>query len=206
MKHIFLVLGMTLSAFTYAFATDANSSAPSASAAAGFSGGNDLTAVIISGEISVSCPGNTSGPSFVNVSCTEEILNPSEYAYFLGSKNNGATKVTLRSIWQNGKVRTKNSNYNSELGRSTDNFNLWIETVLQSALLDYGKNTIQYTLSNSAGAAVESGQFIANVSRGEPAECAYGGVYYADNPSDCNADAYLDKYCARYFHAHNYCQ
>ena len=170
--------------------------------ATGFSGGDQYHAQVISGRLNVSCIGSGPGPTFGTAYCHDEILNPGEYAYFEGPKVD-ADKVTLVATRENGSIsKVKTSDYDSATAKSKKSFNLWISTVLQRPLLDYGKNTVTYTLSKN-GNNVEQGTFMVEVVKGEKAVCQRVGFYTSSNSADCQTP---DNLCARYFNENNYCQ
>ena len=103
----------------------------------------------------------------------------------------------------NGTTREKAKGWDSAKGRSTDTFNLWISTLLQRPLLDYGANAVHYSLTKD-GKPVREGSFTANVRRGEARSCRYRRHYTSHNMSDCRAGS--TTLCDRYFRDENYCR
>lgn len=169
--------------------------------AAGFSAGENFTTERISGNIMISCV----GPNMSTVGtahCVSENLNPAEYSYFVGSKID-ATEVVLQATDEQGRKSTiKKEKYDSVLGKSKKPFNLWIATVFQRPLLNYGKNNIEYKLLKN-GLEVESGNFMVEVATGASRQCTRGGYYYSNNLNDCS---FPQSYCSRYFMENNYCR
>lgn len=170
--------------------------------AQGLSGGDQFTSVNIEGRLSVSCMGTQGGPSYGTASCRMNLLNPGEYSFFVGPKVD-ADSVSLQATWENGKVsKVKTEKYDSATGRSKKSFNLWIATLLQRPLLDFGKNTVNYKLLKN-GNIVEEGEFIVNVVSGGTKACQRAGFYTSSNNNDC---AQPSQFCDRYFREYNYCQ
>jgi len=173
------------------------------SRATGLSGGDQYSTVSIEGRLSVSCTGSTTtGPSYGTAYCNSEILNPGEYSYFVGSKVD-ADSVTLQATWENGKTsKVKTEKYDGVNGKSAKSFNLWISTLLQRPLLNYGKNTVKYSLTKN-GSTVEEGTFVVDVVTGAKSVCQRSGYYTSTNNQDCSFPSNL---CSRYFAENNYCQ
>lgn len=170
--------------------------------AAGLSGGDQFSAQLVEGRLNVSCMGTGSGPTFGSAYCRSEILNPGEYSFFIGPKTD-ADIVTLQATHEDGSIsKAKKSDYDSVNGKSKKSFNLWIRTVLQRPLLDYGKNIVTYTLSKN-GRDIEQGTFNVEVVKGGRAVCQRIGFYTSSVSSDC---ATPENFCARYFAENNYCQ
>ena len=169
--------------------------------AAGFTAGEQFNAIALEGRLSVSCFDAT-GSSYGTTYCSSEILNPAEYSYFKGP-NIDADSVTLQATWESGKVtKTKTEKYDAKTGKSKKSFNLWISTLLQRPLLDYGKNTVAYKLTKG-GAVVEEGTFIVEVTKGEKRVCQRPGFYQSNNKQDCS---FPSNFCSRYFQENNYCR
>ncbi len=168
----------------------------------GFQTGNEFTATIIRGRISVSCSegGRHDSASF---RCSDEVLDPAEFVRFTGPKGVDADKVTLAATWASGKTREKTKGYDPAAGRSTGRFNLWISTLFQRPLLDYGRNAIRYILKKGGKPVLEGG-FVANVRRGETRQCRYRRHYFSSDLGDCRSAT--TRMCERYFREENYCQ
>lgn len=171
--------------------------------AAGLSGGDIFTTTDIEGRLNVSCFGpNTTGPSFGSASCRMNFLSPGEYSYFIGPKID-ADSVSLQATWQGGKTsKVKTEKYDGVNGKSKKSFNLWISTLLQRPLLDYGMNEVKYTLTKN-GTTVETGTFTVEVRAGEDRVCQRIGSYTSNNNQDC---AQASQLCDRYFADQNYCK
>jgi hypothetical protein len=173
-----------------------------AQAEVGFKNGNQLTAVLSQGEITVQCDGdNMGGPTFGSFICQEEILLTGEYDYFQGPAGIKADEVTLTALHQDGSQRAKSSGYDSEKGQSLKSFNLWISTLLQRPLLDFGLNKISYKMTSQGQKAAE-GEFFAQVKDGGRRICPRRGHYYSHISSDCQSGFSL---CHRFFNENNYC-
>lgn len=170
--------------------------------AAGFSGGDTFTSQNIEGRLTVSCMGTQPGPSVGVANCRMNLLNPGEYSYFLGPKVD-ADSVSLQATWENGKKsKVKTEKYDGNLGKSKKSFNLWISTVLQRPLLDFGKNVVSYTLTKN-GTVVEQGEFDVQVGSAGTKYCARSGFYTSSNNQDCSM---AQTFCDRYFRDNNYCE
>lgn len=170
--------------------------------AASLSGGDQFTAISVEGNLSVQCMGTNNGPSYATAHCESEILNPAEYSYFQGP-NIDADTVSLQATWENGKTtKSKTANYDSVKGKSTKSFNLWIQTLLQRPLLNYGKNIVKYTLTKN-GKTVEEGNFNVEVVKGGNSVCPRMGYFTSNNSQDC---AFPNNFCSTFFQQNNYCQ
>lgn len=170
--------------------------------AQGLSGGDQFTSLNIEGRVSVSCFNTQGGASHGSAYCGMNILNPGEYSFFVGPKID-ADSVSLQATWENGKKsKVKTEKYDQVKGKSKKSFNLWIATVLQRPLLDFGKNIVNYKLTKN-GNVVEEGEFIVNVVSGGTKTCQRTGFYTSNNSNDC---AQPTQMCDRYFRDYNYCQ
>lgn len=174
-----------------------------AKAEVGFKNGNNITAVLSQGEITVHCQdsGMPGGPTFGAFRCQEEILLTGEYDYFVGPQGVKGDNVSLTATHEDGSQRTKSVGYDSEKGQSTKTINLWIATLLQRPLLNPGKNVVAYKISLD-GKTTSSGQFVATVKDGGRKVCSRRGVYWSNNSSDCQSG---NNMCWRYFQENNYC-
>lgn len=169
---------------------------------AGFATGNAFYAVMLYGRASVSCRENGQS-DHASFRCGEEVLDPAEFVRFRGPKGLDADRVYLSAAWENGKTREKNAGYDGAKGESTSRFNLWISTLLQRPLLNYGKNSIRYVLKKDE-AVVREGTFTAEVKTGFRRDCRYRRHYSSSDLSDCRAGA--TRVCGRYFRDENYCR
>lgn len=170
--------------------------------AAGLSGGPQFSTQNIEGRLSVQCLSTTPGPSYGAATCRGQVLNPGEYSFFVGPVID-ADKVTLVATHADGsKSKAKTENYDGAKGKSKKSFNLWISTVFQRPLLEYGANEVRYTLTKN-GSSVEEGTFTVNVVDGGRAVCQRTGFYTSSDSSDCSSP---QNFCSRYFSENNYCQ
>lgn len=168
----------------------------------GFSTGNEFSAVLLYGELSVSCSeGGQYDTAYYR--CREEVLDPAESARFTGPRGVDADRVELSAVWETGTVREKDSGWEPAAGRSAGRFNLWIRTLLQRPLLDYGRNAVRYRLTKD-GKIAREGELVAAVKRGQSRSCRRRRHYSSNNMSDCRAAA--SSLCDRYFRDEDYCQ
>ena len=170
----------------------------------GFKNGNSRTSLLSQGYITINCSGSGnvgSGPGIGSFTCQEAILLQGEYDYFIGPSGVDADKVTLTAIHEDGSQRSKTSQYNGEKGTSKDDFNLWISTLFQRPLLDYGENTIAYTLTKD-GKSILQGVFKVTVADGGKSVCTNRGFYYSSDNMDCQNGG---TYCSHFFRENNYC-
>lgn len=168
--------------------------------AAGLSGGDQYSAIRIEGQLTVQCPG--ANPATAQAYCGADLLNPGEYSYFVNG-NKDADHVSLQATREDGSVsKAKTVEYDSAKGISKKSFNLWIRTVLQRPLLDFGKNTVHYKMTKN-GTTVEEGDFVVTVADGGRFSCRRIGHYISTLPTDCATPQNL---CSRFFQENNYCQ
>jgi len=165
----------------------------------GFDAGNDFSATPIYGEVSVTCNDNGRHER-ATFRCRDEILEPFDHVRFVGPDGVDADKVELSSTWESGKIRTKKKGYSN--GRSSGHFNLWIATLLQRPLLDYGANAVHFVMKK-AGVRVAEGDFKATVTKGERRNCSHRPHYWSSNESDCRTGSTV---CGRMFREQNYCR
>lgn len=149
------------------------------------------------GHLTISC----SDGRLSSTICRADVLFPVEFDYFYGPKGIKADTVQLTAVHQDGSQRTKSESYKSDLGRSKGRFNLWITSLTQRPLLDYGQNQITYKLF-AGDKVVEQGMFIVEVIVGPSLRCP-DRHYYENGPVNCNTPSVL---CDRYFYENNYCQ
>lgn len=174
----------------------------SASAAPiGFSHGNQMEANLIQGLVRVYCTGS-GGNSVAVFNCRDSSLHPRVYSHFLGPVDSRATEVQLTAINENGSRRVKESDYYGAGGRSTEAFNLWISTLFQKPLLQYGRNSVEFVLKDRKGNILTTGTFEAMVNRGEKRTCP-AAEYTSGDMNDCQS---LYSICQRYFEDFNYCR
>ena len=164
----------------------------------GFNKGNQFAYTPAVGNVVVYCP-NTGGarpggPTSASYQCNGYTFAPSEYALFVGPIVN-ADEVELTAFHQDGSTRTKSSSYDRTIGRSTDTFNLWIETLFQRPLLNLGRNDVRWTLKRK-GTIVANGTFIAEVLQRPTLRCPYASETSMD-PNDCRNPG---RVCNNYFY------
>lgn len=165
----------------------------------GFSGGSEYSSVPLNGSITVQC--NSGIESRVShFDCRSEVLFPYEFDYFYGPKMD-ADEVVLVASREDGSTRKKDGSYDGSAGRSKKHFNLWVSTVFQRPLLNFGKNSINFNLKKN-GRSVSTGNFEVNVSAGEPRYCARR-YYFSSTMQDCESNWSM---CQKYFADENYCQ
>lgn len=166
----------------------------------GFITGNQFTATPIEGEVTVNCSENGSFDT-VRWVCEDITLDPAEFVHFVTEPGGTADTVVLKATWENGKGREKSAGFDPATGKSKSRFNLWIMTLLQRPLLDYGVNKIDYKLTRD-GQVEKEGQFIATVTRGQKRLCSHD---YISSPTmtDCRSPSTV---CSQYFAHQNYCQ
>jgi hypothetical protein len=170
----------------------------SAHADVGFRGGNEMTAVLAEGDITVQCHRGT--PNVRYVRCRQDVLIGGEYDYFVGPKGVAADEVTLTARHEDGSSRTKKVDYDSKNGRSEKRINLWILTLLQKPLLDVGVNKISYKMTRGSKVSA-NGEFTATVKDGGRKICRRHG-YYNEFGGDCMNP---ERFCSQYFSENNYC-
>ena len=171
--------------------------------AAGFEAGNEFVATPLEGSISVTCNDFSTGErDFGTFICRDEILQPGEVLRFQGDVGVDADEVSLTAKWEDGSTRTKTKDYDPATGMSKGRFNLWIQTLLQRPLLDYGKNEINFQLTKDS-TPVQEGSFIANVAKGAKRTCSVREHFFSNTIRDCR---FPDDLCRRYFSMHNYCR
>jgi hypothetical protein len=170
-------------------------------AGVGFNAGNEYDATPLYGEVSVTCydNGRTEHASF---RCRDEILEPYDHVRFVGPEGVDADKVELEARWENGKTRKKKKGYDAAGRRSTGYFNLWIATLLQRPLLDYGRNAIHFVMKKD-GRRVAEGDFVATVNKAPRRVCRYRRHYTSHNASDCRGGSSV---CRQLFRDENYCR
>lgn len=189
MQKMFIVLLSVFVSFEFALAQGP-----------GLSGGELFEAQEVEGRVSVRCQ-SPQGSDFAVYYCSENILLPGEWDRFVHPDKVEGDEVTLVSHQESGKVRTKTKDYDATSGKSK-NFNLWIATLFQRPLLDYGLNRIDYEVTKR-GIVQDMGSFDVTVEQSsEPRQCR-SRTYFSSNLSDCRSGGY--NICQRYFRDLNYC-
>jgi hypothetical protein len=166
----------------------------------GFTAGNEFTATMLRGDLSIRCHehGET---DYARFSCQQQILDPAEYSYFVTEPGDDADTVTLKATWENGKTVEKTEKFDRTSGRSKGSFNLWISTLFQRPLLDIGKNQVQFKLSRN-GSSVRQGDFIAWIQEGADRKCPARFVT-SFRLEECRNPSLA---CGNYFRGENYCE
>jgi hypothetical protein len=170
----------------------------------GFEKGNTLTARDYQGQVTVHCnaPGDQQTYFY---SCHGNGLEPVEFSKFVIDPAHlagmDANQVALSATWENGHIVYKDMGFDSKSGKSKREFNLWINTLLQRALLNYGTNKIHYVLSKDDRTQAE-GDFIATVQKGSDSTCEPMFLYETLSSSCQNAY----EMCQRYFSQNTHCQ
>lgn len=166
----------------------------------GLSSGTAFTSQEIRGRVHLRCQ-SPRGNDFAIFHCAQNILRPGEWDSFVHPEKVDGDEVTLTSHQQSGKVREKSEDYNSETGES-DSFNLWIATLFQRPLLDYGLNRIDYEVTKD-GIVKDIGSFDVNVERSDSILRCPARTQYSSRLSDCRSSGH--QVCHRYFRGLNYC-
>lgn len=149
------------------------------------------------GHLSISCIDGRLSSTI----CRADVLFPVEFDYFYGPKGIKADTIQLTAVHQDGSRRTKSESYKSDLGRSKGRFNLWIVSLTQRPLLEFGQNQITYKLL-SGDQVADQGTFVVEVIAGPSLRCP-NSHYFENIPGNCNTPSVL---CDRYFYENNYCQ
>lgn len=169
----------------------------------GFSLGNDLVAAPIQGQVQVTCTGFNGNSSAV-YTCRDIALDPQAYDFFVGPQDGYADTVELTAIHEDGSSRTKTEDYDGRSGKSRSPLNLWISTIFQKPLLEYGRNIVRYRLYASGRSAETSrgDQFVVTVKRGTARSCPLAH-YNSTDVNDCNSQYSI---CQKYFAEYRNCR
>lgn len=172
-------------------------SAEATSQTAGFLGGNQFEYTSATGDVSVSCFHSGGpppiGPSSARYRCHGYAFTPTAYPLFTGPSVN-ADQVELVAFRQDGSSFSKKSAYDPSIGRSTETFNLWVETVFQKPLLKLGRNDVRWTLTQR-GQVIATGNFIADVFQRPSLQCPSVSQTSWDM-NDCRTS---NRVCQEYF-------
>lgn len=167
----------------------------------GFEVGNLLEAVDIYGDVSVHCRGPRGEQDFARFQCSGQVLDPSTSSRFQTTPGVRANRVELTAYHADGSSRKKKEKFDSSTGRSHGAFNLWIRTLFQRPLLEFGRNTVKYELKND-GRLMRSGTFEVQVVKGRDRRCPFRNIT-SHNLNDCRAGSNI---CNQYFSHFNYCK
>lgn len=170
-------------------------------AMASFKNGNALTTYPIEGTATVRCDG-FNGRQTAVYNCRDVAMEPGPYDYFVGPKSDTAYKVNLKAQHQDGSSRNKSEKYVGATGISADSFNLWISTLFQRPLLEYGRNLVLWEIIDEDDKVLYNGEFEAVVNRGALRKCE-PAFYNSTDANDCNSQFTV---CQKYFEQHNFCR
>lgn len=185
----FIVLILSLFSFSNAFSIDV-----------GLDVGSELNSINLNGSAMVYCSGTSTTSRFV--SCYSSSLDAGVYSRLVVTNGTiDADSVKIVSFHEDGSKRKKSSNFDAASGLSTKRFNLWISTVLQRPLLEYGMNTIIYQFYKGSEMVLE-GEFDVHVNQGDRRSCPYGTIF-STRSSDCEGGSMI---CDEYFRKYNYCR
>lgn len=126
--------------------------------------------------------------------CTINQLSPYEYDYLVSDEAIDADSVKLSSKVGRRTVN-KSSRWDASARRSKSQFNLWIWTLTQSGLLDFGQNTINFEFSKNK-IPVSTGSFVVTVNKGRNFRCPNWTIY-SSGAIDCQSSSQL--VCDEYF-------
>lgn len=171
-----------------------------------FKAGDHFESVNLSGSVGLWCPDDRKESdsqiqkrSYKLVNCRANILMPGEFSKVVYNGAAAADEISLSVTQGSGKRVTKKSRLNN--GVSTKNINLWVRTLFQRPLLDFGTNQVEYSVTNNDN-LVAAGSFDVYVDSLPDRNCRHR-TYSAPFPSDCTSTISI---CDRYFRDENYCQ
>lgn len=167
---------------------------------ANFKNGNELVTAPIEGTATVRCDG-FNGRQTAVYQCRDLVMDPGPYDYFMGPVVTNGTAVNLKAFHQDGSSRSKSEKYLGSRGISVETFNLWISTIFQRPLLEYGANRVMWQVVDDSERVLAEGQFVANVKRGPARQCE-PAFYNSTDANDCNSQFTV---CQRYFEQNNFC-
>ncbi len=175
----------------------------SVNAQIGFSRGAVFNSIPLQGEVYVRCNG-FNGLGSATFTCRDLVLDPVAYDYFLGPKDNGADRLELSLLYQDGTNRTVMVGYDGPRGKTTDALNLWISTLFQKPILKKGINIIRYRTYSSRKFydILADGEIQVEVRRGNPRICPTATLDSSDI-TDCQSQYSI---CQRYFEESKYCR
>lgn len=158
--------------------------------------GDQFTGIEVRGTIQVRCNENGFSTN-AYFRCAESLISPTWRSRFISDADADKVKLTYTDF--RGRTRTKSSSMRD--GESKRKFNLWVGSLTQRPLLNYGDNEIAYELTKN-GAVVENGTFNVTVDQGPTRTCSHR-VYYSRRLDDCR-NSY--NVCSYYFREMNYCR
>lgn len=134
-----------------------------------------------------------------NLNCEDSRLFPIETDYFWGPMNN-ADSVRIVSRQASGQLVTQVMSYDSKIGRTKKQFQLWRKQNSQEPILTFGSNLIEYYfLSN--GKIVEQGELKIDVKQQQTRQCK-SKMQHSYNTNEC-IDVWSS--CDKYLKQQNYC-
>lgn len=148
---------------------------PGLTFAAGFSGGDEFTAHNAYGVATVWCRDNFGSHAYT-VQCSTNFLAPYEYDRFVTDEEIDADKVTITRTTKKGKLIKKDEKY-SKSKKQSGHFNLWIASLTQKPLLDYGTNVLTYQMTKMKN-VVKEGEFTVEVVKGKDLKCRHESINY----------------------------
>lgn len=154
----------------------------------------------IEGRIRVQCRSDY-GIETTFYNCHHQYLEPNTWVKFYNRTGVIADKVKITSFHEDGSERKKESKFDFEKGESKDKFNLWVLTLLQRPLLEYGNNLIEFSMLYE-NKSVQRGNFEVIVDYGKALVCP-SKSYYSNNSDDCR---YSNRLCNRYFSESSDCR
>lgn len=171
-----------------------------------FQAGSNFQSVNLSGSVGLWCPNDRKSieegaqkQSYRLVNCRANILMPAEFSKANYNGGVEADEISLSVTQGSGKRVTKSARLKN--GVSTKNFNLWVRTLFQRPLLDFGTNQVEYSVTNDDH-LVAAGTFDVYVDSLPDRQCRHR-TYSSPFPSDCNNTLSI---CDRYFRDENYCE
>jgi hypothetical protein len=169
---------------------------------AGFQNGSEITVSNVSGWARIECRDYYGRPFWRDLNCSGQVMNPDVYDYFIyQDAPKDADRVELTCTRENGETANQSTGFDAAKGISKSSFNLLISTVFQRPLLDFGKNSISYSLKKGKD-EITQGSFEVNVTylgenRCNPDTMWDNGNFYCNNPNIA---------CHDYFQRQNWCQ
>ena len=136
----------------------------------------------------------------VLVQCDQDELSPGEYDAIVTDSDLDITSVTLKNKVGHKEVVQKR-NFDKKRRRTTRDFNLWIWSLTQSGLLDYGKNMVTFELARKNQTPIQ-GQFEVTVVDDGIRRCPTMS-FYSNNFMDCQPGSTM--VCGQYFNTVRSC-
>lgn len=169
----------------------------------GFTGGSDLEGRSARGTIYLTCYGSGGEMASSTINCRQALLIPYDRDFFIDSNApENTTHVELINEHQDGRVVSKRVRFDAEKGESRSRINLWIWSLTQRPLLDFGPNEVTYKYYQRS-TLLREGVFEVNVAEGGSYRCdpSYESSSWMD---DCRSSG--QNRCLSYFRQRNWCQ